>query len=277
MLVQFEAQRARRRQGRRAERLRALPRRSQYQTLVSNISGNYFLFGLNLGIPPLEDKRVRQALNWALDRKRFSDTFLYGTGVPQSLPWPTSSPAFEASKQNLYSFDLDKARSLLAEAGVSNLELDCNVLGTWPQLVSFAPVYQADLAKIGVKLNVRVLELAIWVDEAVNRKYKGMYLANSSFAQLEPSSTLNNGRATDPNSNNSLFKNDRYSELIASASAEPDAAKRKTMYAELNDIMLDESFILWLAASPANAGDAPQRPRHRTQRPRRLLLPQRLD
>ena len=219
-------------------------------TLVSNISGNNFLFGLNLGIPPLEDKRVRQALNWALDRKRFSDTFLYGTGVAQSLPWPTNSPAFEASKQNFYSFDLDKARSLLAEAGVSNLELDCNVLSTWPQLVSFAPVYQADLAKIGVKLNVRVLELAIWVDEAVNRKYKGMYLANSSFAQLEPSSTLNNGRATDPNSNNSLFKNDRYSELIASASSEPDAAKRKTMYAELNDIMLDESFILWLAASP---------------------------
>jgi peptide/nickel transport system substrate-binding protein len=222
----------------------------QYRTLVSNISGNNFLFGLNLGIPPLDDKRVRQALNWALDRKRFAETFLYGTGVPQSLPWPTNSPAFEAAKQNFYSFDLDKARALLGQAGVANLELDCNVLGAWPQLVSFAPVYQADLAKIGVKLNVRVLELATWVDEAVNRKYKGMYLANSSFAQLEPSSTLNNGRATDPNSNNSLFKNDRYSELIASASSEPDAAKRKVMYSELNDIILDESFIMWLAASP---------------------------
>jgi hypothetical protein len=60
---------------------------------------------------------------------------------------------------------------LLKQAGVSSRELDCNVLA---------------------------LELAIWVDEAVNRKYKGMYLANSTFAQLEPSSTLSNGRATDP-------------------------------------------------------------------------------
>jgi hypothetical protein len=53
-----------------------------------------------------------------------------------------------------------------------------------------------------------------------------MYLANSTFAQLEPSSTLNNGRATDPNSNNSLFQNDTYSQLIASASAETDLAKQ---------------------------------------------------
>ncbi len=98
----------------------------------------------------------------------------------------------------------------------------------------FAPVYQADLAKIGVKLNVRALELAIWVDQAVNRKYRGMYLANSTFAQLEPSSTLNNGRATDPNSNNSLFKNDQYAQLIASASAETDASKRKAVYSQLN-------------------------------------------
>jgi len=250
MLVQFEARALDVAKGAAPNDFARYRDDPQYRTLVSNISGNNFLFGLNLGIPPLDDKRVRQALNWALDRKRFAETFLYGTGVPQSLPWPTNSPAFEASKQNFYSFDLDKARSLLAQAGVSNLELDCNVLGAWPQLVSFAPVYQADLSRIGVKLNVRNLELATWVDEAVNRKYKGMYLANSSFAQLEPSSTLNNGRATDPNSNNSLFKNDRYSELIASASSEPDAAKRKIMYSELNDIILDESFIMWLAASP---------------------------
>ena len=221
-----------------------------YQPTIHSVSGNYFLFGLNLGIPPLENKQVRQALNYALDRKRFAETFMFGTGTAQSLPWPSSSPAFEASKQDFYTFDLDKAASLLKAAGVSGLTLDCNVLAAWPQLVSFAPVYQADLAKIGVTLNIRPLELAIWVDEAVNRKYKGMYLSNSTFAQLEPSSTLSNGRATDPNSNNSLFKNEAYSTLIAQASAEPDAAKRKLLYSQLNDILLDESFIMVLAGAP---------------------------
>jgi peptide/nickel transport system substrate-binding protein len=175
---------------------------------------------------------------------------MFGTGIAESLPWPSSSPAFEASKQNFYAFDLDKARSLLKAAGVSDLTLDCNVLAAWPQLVSFAPVYQADLAKIGVTLNIRALELVTWVDEAVNRKYKGMYLSNSTFAQLEPSSTLSNGRATDPNSNNSLFKDETYSRLIAQASAETDPEKRKALYSQVNDILLDESFIMVLAGAP---------------------------
>jgi peptide/nickel transport system substrate-binding protein len=221
-----------------------------YQAIIHSVSGNYFLFGLNLGIPPLDNKQVRQALNYALDRKRFNDTFMFGTGTAESLPWPPGSPAYDAAKQNSYTFDLDKAGSLLKQAGVAGLELDCNVLNAWPQLVSFAPAYQADLAKIGVTLNIRSLELATWVDEAVNRKYKGMYLSNSTFAQLEPSSTLSNGRATDPNSNNSLFQSDTYSQLIASASAEPDLAKRKMLYSQLNDILLDESFIMVLAGAP---------------------------
>jgi ABC-type transport system substrate-binding protein len=88
------------------------------------------------------------------------------------------------------------------------------------------------------------------VDEAVNRKYRGLYLANSTFAQLEPSSTLNNGRATDPNSNNSQFQSDEYAQLIASASSETDLAKRKVLYSKLNDILLDESFIMVLAGAP---------------------------
>ena len=78
-----------------------------------------------------------------------------------------------------------------------------------------------------------------------------MYLANSTFAQLEPSSTLNNGRATDPNSNNSLFQNDAV--LAADRHgvvANRTLAKRKVLYSQLNDILLDESFIMVLAGAP---------------------------
>ncbi|HEX8967720.1 MAG TPA: ABC transporter substrate-binding protein, partial [Chloroflexota bacterium] len=228
-----------------------------YRTTTNSVSGNYFLFGCNLGYPPLDNKKVRQALNYALDRQRFVDTFLYGTGAALSLPWPSSSPAFEAAKQNFYSFDLDRAAALLKEAGVGQFEMDLNVLNAWPQLVAFAPVYQADLARIGVNLNVRPLELGIWVDEAVNRKYRGMYLSNSGSSQFEPSSTLNNGRATDPNSNNSQFTNEQYATLIATAAGEPDAAKRKAIYSQLNDILLDESFIIPLAGSPPTLASRP--------------------
>src|SRR5262249_13635831 len=102
----------------------------------------------------------------------------------------------------------------------------------------------------GITLNVRSLELATWVDEAVNHKYKGLYLSNAPYAQLEPSSSLSNGRATDPNSNNSQFDNADYKQLVSTAAAEPDAGKRKALYAQINALLLDESFIMALAGGP---------------------------
>ena len=56
-------------------------------------SGNFYLFGNNLAIPPLEQKKVRQALNYAIDRKRFSEYTTVWLRGAQSLPWPGFSPA----------------------------------------------------------------------------------------------------------------------------------------------------------------------------------------
>jgi ABC-type transport system substrate-binding protein len=51
---------------------------------------------------------VRQALNLALDRKRYAETILQGAATHINLPWSESSPAFDASKSNVYPYDLDK-------------------------------------------------------------------------------------------------------------------------------------------------------------------------
>ena len=64
----------------------------------------------NVTFKPLDDKRVRQALNYAIDRKRIADTVLLGLVGPEDLPWPATSPAYEAAKNNMYTFDLDKAK-----------------------------------------------------------------------------------------------------------------------------------------------------------------------
>jgi hypothetical protein len=56
-----------------------------------------------------------------MDRRRFVDTILLGFGEPRSLFWNSASPAREASKE--VSLDLDKARSLLEQAGSTNRKL----------------------------------------------------------------------------------------------------------------------------------------------------------
>ena len=52
-------------------------------------------------------------------------------------------------------------------------------------------------------------------------------------------------------SNNEGFNNERYAQLVANAGSEPDASKRKQIYSELNDIVIDESFIMAVAPFPA--------------------------
>src|SRR5207302_5748267 len=87
--------------------------------------GQHFCAQVNCGQAPTDNKLVRQALNYAINRQRFTDTVMKGfTGEPRALPWAKSSPAFDAAKNKSYAFDLDKAKSLLAQSGLSNVEFN---------------------------------------------------------------------------------------------------------------------------------------------------------
>src|ERR1051326_3263506 len=203
----------------------------------------------NVTFKPLDDKRVRQALNYALDRKRIADTVLLGLVGPEDLPWPANSPAYEAAKNSVYAFDLDKARALLAAAGVTNLQLDFVFAPTTPEYGTIAQIYQSDLAKIGVTLNVKSMEIAALFDLIHNKKYNGLYTLNDSWRSEEHTSMLAVGASLNPKKNNAGFKDEQYSKLVASAYNEPDAAKRKQLYSQLNDFILDQSFGMPIAPS----------------------------
>ena len=164
------------------------------------------------------------------DRKRFADQIYKGIVRPLSLPWDPNSLAYEASKENFYTFDLDKARSLLDEAGVTSAELDFLASPNTPEWDLVSQIYQSDLAKIGIKLNIVKLDQAAWLDQVNNRKYNGFWASTMAIGTGEPVSGLSLGRATDPNSNNEGYKNDTYTGLITSLASEPDADKRKVMY-----------------------------------------------
>jgi peptide/nickel transport system substrate-binding protein len=226
-------------------RLKADPK---YHAITNPLTGRWYDIGWNVQSGPVADKRVRQALNYALDRKRFADTLMFGIVQPRSLPWLPNSPAYEASRENFYAFDLDKAKALLTEAGEQGLETEFLISNDYPELNDLAQVYQADLLKVGVKLNIKQTESAAFFDAINNRKYPGMYAITVSRAQLEPPNVLITS-GMNPDVNNSGFKNDVYTQLVKSSATEPDLPKRKQLYTRINDLLLDEAFSLALSSA----------------------------
>jgi peptide/nickel transport system substrate-binding protein len=231
-------------------RLKANP---DFVAQIAPNSGTFFEIGINTKTPPLDDKRVRQALNHALDRKRYADTIFHGVATTINLPWSQSSPAFDAAKNTTYAYDLDKAKSLLNAAGVSGFETDILVIGVaQPQLLAFTQIYQASLDAIGVKLNIKNLEQAAWLDVVINKKpeYTGFWGSSDTFANVSPGSLFSLSPGWRIANNHSNFTNDTYAGLIASVSSETDPAKQKAAYAAINDYMLDESFTMPISSNP---------------------------
>jgi peptide/nickel transport system substrate-binding protein len=224
-----------------------------YQAIIHPASGTFFEVGFNTKRPPFDDKRVRQAFNYAMDRKRFSDTIMRGTATPINLPWSATSPAFDAAKNSVYTYDLDKAKSLLSQAGVSGLETGVLVNGIGaPQVLAFSQIYQASLVQIGVKLNIQNVEPAVWVDTLINKKpdYTGLWAGTDQIAQLSPSTLFQLSPGWRLENNHSNFVDPMWTDLVNSALSEVDPAKQKDLYGRLNDYILDQSFTAAIATYP---------------------------
>jgi peptide/nickel transport system substrate-binding protein len=120
-------------------------------------------------VPELADVRVRQAINLALDRQAMVDAILSGYGEPTSQVFNTASEAYDESLDTAYEYDVDKARQLMADAGVKQVEI------TLPQWDSpwndLFPVIADQLSEIGVKVTYEQVP----PDQAISAVLSGDY------------------------------------------------------------------------------------------------------
>jgi peptide/nickel transport system substrate-binding protein len=222
-----------------------------YGTLSNPRSGSVCVINLNTTFPPLDQKPVRQALNYAINRQRYIDVARAGVGTAQALPWSGASPAFEPEKNGRFTYDLDRARSLLTQVGVSNLALEFVYFPGNPS-EGLAEIYQNDLAALGITLRIMPVDPLAWRDlnQIGALKYRGVSGGASGYANYEPVTLMTSSTAWNHTGNSSGYRSEQYSNLINTASTEPDRARRKQLYTQLNDLILDESFVLPVAPTP---------------------------
>jgi ABC-type transport system substrate-binding protein len=176
-------------------------------------------------------------------------------GIPKDLPWPTASAAYEPDKNNFYTLDLDRARSMVQQSGVSDPTFDlayalASFAGEYAQL---AQVIQADLARIGVTVNLKPMDIAAFGVQGVgvNPPYSGARLSASAFTNVnEPTSHFILSSTFGSAINASSFYDDAYKSLIAQTASEPDPAKRKEGYSKINDYLLDQAYCLVISGYP---------------------------
>ncbi len=234
-----------------------LKQNPNFQALVNPQLGQFFYVNQNVTLPLFQNKAVRQAMSYALNRQRISQTVLQSLcGDPICLPWPQQSPAFEPEKNAAYTFDLGKAAALLQQAGVSggSLEIAYNTGGYGQEFASMAQIYQADLQSLGLQVTLKPMDGPTFTQSGQQHTYQGLRIGSGAGAgNFEASTMLQSTSAYNYAGNFAGFKDDAYGQLVLSATTEPDAAKRKQVYSQLNDYLLDQSFTFAFAWYPATA------------------------
>src|SRR5712691_3638709 len=121
----------------------------------------YDFLNINASRGPLKDVRVRQAISWAVDRSQVLRVAAAGFG---RLTAPATAPMKqwqlpEEQWMRYYKPDLDRAKKLMADAGVaSGFTVKCSVIPTFPTMVSGAPVIAAHLKRIGITMEIENVE-----------------------------------------------------------------------------------------------------------------------
>jgi peptide/nickel transport system substrate-binding protein len=224
---------------------------SRFVVYQDTVHGSINMIICNTKLAPTNNKQFRQALNYALDRQHFVSTVTQGVSQPRVLMWPEQSEAYEASKVSAYTFDIEKAKSLVAASGVQPV-LDYAYTANDPIGTGLGQIFQQDLAKAGITLNLKPMESGPLLAIAAQVGYQGVLENPASYLQFTPTTGIFLNRfinQDNPSGNQSGWVHPQFKQLVQQASTEPDAAKRKQLYSQINDIMLDESVLIPISSS----------------------------
>lgn len=140
----------------------------KYQVLDGTSNGEIIL-SMNNKKAPFDDKRVRQAVMYAIDRQAVIDTAWNGYGTKVGGPVPTTDPYYE-DLNDVYPHDPVKAKALLKDAGVENLNITFTV-PTRPYATAVSEIVVSQLADVGINAKIESAEFpAVWLDEVFTKK-----------------------------------------------------------------------------------------------------------
>lgn len=202
----------------------------------SRASNKVLFFAMNNAIAPFDNPLVRQAINYAIPYDALINDVMQGQASPMTSAVPSSMPGFDDSTYD-YEYDLDKAQQLLTEAGYPDgFTFDFTLGGGFQDWSDDAVLIQAELAKIGVTMNIKNMARAQFL-EALDTKQVQAYISRWTSFVNDPQYHLGLLMITDTSSNYMNYSNPQVDALWKEAAGETDAAVRNTAYAEMQALI----------------------------------------
>ncbi|HOY69259.1 MAG TPA: peptide-binding protein [Methylotenera sp.] len=242
---------------------RVLPARkelSKNMGLYKELGNGYTYMGFNLKRKPFDDVRVRQAINYAINKQEIIDGVLLGLGEPIASPYKPgtrwSNPALKP-----YSYDPEKARQLLKEAGFSDSNAD-GILEKDGKPFSFeiltnqnkeremsAVLIQRRLKEVGIEVNIRALEWASFLGRFIEpREFDAVILGWGLGLEPDQYGMWHSSQQAPKQFNFISYNNPKVDTLLEAGRLELNPDKRQMIYHQLAEILLEDSPIIYLYA-----------------------------
>ncbi len=248
------------------QRARSVPGATVVSDAAAGI-GPLIWLAFNCKHPQLSDKRVRQAISYAVDREFITKTLFAGLHKRATGPIGSASP-FYASDVERYDFNLAKAGQLLDAAGLKpgangvRMQLSVDSIPGVPDQKTVSEYMKPALAKVGIEVTVRSSpDFPSWARRVSSFQYD--MTLDSVWNWGDPvigvhrtylSSNIREGVIW---SNTHQYSNPKVDELLAAAGKERDVARRKALYREFQRIVVDDAPIAFLYEPNFSVGYRP--------------------
>ncbi|GAB4091373.1 ABC transporter substrate-binding protein [Flaviaesturariibacter terrae] len=197
---------------------------------------------------PTANRLVRQAINYAIDRRGLVRYLRNSLGTPAESGFvPVGMPSFNAAEVPGYTYDPARARRLLAEAGYGNKALPPIRLQTIPAYAEIGNYLARQLGEAGIPVQVDVVQKSLLLDMTSNGKslfFRGSWIADYPDAENYLSVFYSKNPAPP---NYTRYRNPAFDALFESALAEPNDSLRYRIYRRADALVLRDAPVvpLW--------------------------------
>ena len=207
---------------------------------------SYAYLGMNVARAPFDKPEVRQAISYAVDRNEIINSVFRGHArATGPVPSAMTDWAIDVSSVDTYTPNLDKAKQLMADAGVSNVKTTMIAMSTLSYQVDAAQVIRSQLLKIGIDAEVQPQEVGVYVD---NWKKKNMDLmVGGNGSGTNPDRAVCFFFCTDGSANVWNYSNTKVDSDGAEGRTATDQAAAKAVYADAQKQIIADAPNLFLA------------------------------